>query len=412
MTNRSAIDTIAGYFYQFDKTILAILNSSDDKTIIVEGIEDIDLISPDETTAVQCKYYEKTEYNHSVIKKPLILMLKNYADILKSSGKFIKYHLYGHYKSGQEKLSLPLTVDYVKENFFTYIKQENITEKGKTIKKKVTHRLDEELGLTNNNISDFINLLTINIEAPSFDNQFNDVIEKLCEYYQCDKFEAENFYYNSGLRVMKNLSIKQNIADRSINKSLFLTQIDTKQLLFNSWYVHYKGKTKYFKEVKKNYFNTGLNTNPYERFFLLEVKSTDSIQDIKDIIRLIQNRWSKFSKYERSSFCPYLYIHNISDANLKKVKQELFNEGMLLKDGYDFLDADFNVNSVLEKATFQNNIKIKFVNSIADLNTLLNQIVATKEIYQFFQRESFYSNNNCKHIIIQIEEIQDIKSIV
>ena len=47
MTDRSAIDTIVGYFYQFDKTILDILNSDNEQTIVFEGIEDIDLISPD-----------------------------------------------------------------------------------------------------------------------------------------------------------------------------------------------------------------------------------------------------------------------------------------------------------------------------------------------------------------------------
>ena len=412
MTNRSAIDTIVGYFYQFDKTILDLLNCDDDQTIVVEGIEDLDLVSPDETIAIQCKYYEKTEYNHSVIKKPLMLMLKHHAGLITSGSPIIKYHLYGHYKSGQEKLMLPLSVDALKTNFLTYSKNESLVIDGSKTTKKVTHKIYEELGMSDDNLSDFINLLTIDIKAPSFANQLNKIIDMLCEHFNCDKFEAQNFYYNSGLKVIKDISIKQNVIDRGINKLDFLSIIDTKKILFNSWYVNYKGKINYLKEVKKNYFNTGLNTNPYERFFLFEPKQTDSIQDIKETLRIIQSRWSNLSRLEKKSFCPYIYMHNINELKIQQIKQELFDEGMLLKDGYDFFGANFRVSSLAMQATFQNNIKMKFVNSISDLESLLNQITEPKEIYQFFYSESFYSNQKYKHIIIQVEETLDIKDIV
>ena len=339
-------------------------------------------------------------------------MLKHYAVLLKSGSPVIKYHLYGHYKGGQEKLPLPLSSDYLKTNFLTYTKNGSLIKDEKKTTKKVTHKLYEELGLSDEDLSDFINLLTIDINAPSFDNQLTEIFNKLCEHFSCDKFEAENFYYNTGLKVIKDLSTKQNIANRSITKPSFLSKINTKQLLFNSWFVHYKGKAKYFREVKRNYFNTGLNTNPYERFFLFEVKPTDSIQNIKEIIRIIQNRWSKLSRLEKNSFCPYVYIHNLGELKLQQIMQELFDEGMTLKDGYDFSGAKLNVNSLIKRATYQNGIKIKFINSLTNLDSLLNHIIAPKEIYQFFQSNNFYDNESCKHIKIQIEETLDLKNII
>jgi len=70
MMDRSATDTIKGYFYQFDYSIEQLLSlSNDTDEITVEGIEDIDIESSTESTAVQCKYYSKSEYNHSVISK-------------------------------------------------------------------------------------------------------------------------------------------------------------------------------------------------------------------------------------------------------------------------------------------------------------------------------------------------------
>ena len=412
MADRSAIDTIVGYFYQFDKTILDILESNSEQTIVIEGIEDIDLISPNETIAVQCKYYEKTEYNHSAIKKPLMLMVKHYAELLESGSNTIKYHLYGHYKTGQEKLTLPLTVDFLKEHFLTYTKQESTTIDGKKTTKRITHKLFEELGLTDENLTDFLTLLTININAPSFKNQLNQIINLLCEHFGCNKFEAENFYYNSGLKLIKDLSTQQDINERSTTKTDFLSLINTKQLLFNNWYVHYKGKLNYFKEVKRNYFTTGLNIIPFERFFLIEITPTNSVQDIKEIIRIIQNRWSKLSRLEQNSFCPYVYLHNIHERKLKPVKQQLYNEEMFFRDGYDFLGAIFRPQSLMKKATYQNEVKLKLVNSLEDLTSLLIGITATKEIYQFFQSESFYTNESCKHIKIQIENTNDVKSII
>ena len=54
---RDAVDTIKGYYYQFNYSIQCILNGNDDDEFTVEGIEDVDAASGDETLAIQCKYY-------------------------------------------------------------------------------------------------------------------------------------------------------------------------------------------------------------------------------------------------------------------------------------------------------------------------------------------------------------------
>ncbi|GIU18093.1 hypothetical protein TUM4261_38460 [Shewanella sp. c952] len=53
MSTREAIDTITGYFYQFDKTILELLQQEESNTLVcIEGIEDIDVVTADETSAI------------------------------------------------------------------------------------------------------------------------------------------------------------------------------------------------------------------------------------------------------------------------------------------------------------------------------------------------------------------------
>ena len=121
MGDRSAVNTIRGYFYQFDYSIIKILeleNATD--SIMIEGIEDVDVSSASEETAIQCKYYEHTEYNHSVIAPAIRLMLDHYKKVVEGNAAPINYRLYGHYKSGQAKLILPIDVDYLKNNFLSY----------------------------------------------------------------------------------------------------------------------------------------------------------------------------------------------------------------------------------------------------------------------------------------------------
>lgn len=53
---RQANSTIKGYIYQFNKSIYEILSADDNATVVLEGaIEDIDVLLPDTTIAVQCK---------------------------------------------------------------------------------------------------------------------------------------------------------------------------------------------------------------------------------------------------------------------------------------------------------------------------------------------------------------------
>ena len=121
MSNRSATDTIKGYFYQFDYSICQLLNLPlNTDQITVEGIEDVDIESLSRTTAVQCKYYSKTEYNHSVIAKPIRLMLSHFAELKNNNSPVVQYHLYGHYKSGQNKLTLPIDLIFLKDKLLTF----------------------------------------------------------------------------------------------------------------------------------------------------------------------------------------------------------------------------------------------------------------------------------------------------
>lgn len=96
--SRSADYTIKGFLYQFNKTLLEILNSKDNSVIRVEGIvEDVEIVTPVLTTAIQCKYHEASEaFTPSSIFKPLLQMMYHFHT---NGSVNIQYVLFAHFPS-------------------------------------------------------------------------------------------------------------------------------------------------------------------------------------------------------------------------------------------------------------------------------------------------------------------------
>jgi hypothetical protein len=162
MHSRSATDTIAGYFYQFDHSILTILSlPHDSDSVTVEGIEDIDIHTATEVTAVQCKYYAGTEYNHSVIKPAVMLMLTHFKEVKEAKRKACRYKIWGHYRGGQQKLPQIVGVDFLKEHFLTFTEE------------KVKHYHHQELALDDADLGDFLGLLDFNVNGSSLEPVIN-----------------------------------------------------------------------------------------------------------------------------------------------------------------------------------------------------------------------------------------------
>ncbi|WP_156289860.1 DUF4297 family anti-phage-associated protein [Oceanobacillus salinisoli] len=403
MANRSAIDTIRGYFYQFDYSIKRLLElENENDTVVVEGIEDIDIKSATEETAVQCKYYSKTEYNHSVIGKPIRMMLTHFKSVKKGKNKKVNYHLYGYYKSGHEKLVNPITVTFLKETFLTYTKE------------KVKYKHHEILGFSEADLHDFLSLLHININAVDYDSQLDSVLKLLENQFNCSRFEAEHYYYNSALDVLRNLSIEEDIENRTITKKKFLKLINNQKILFNMLFIRYKGKKRYLKELRQHLFST-LNSSPFERFFVIQVpdENYDRV-DLKELLMIISKKYSKLSKRESRPFCPYVCLYNMENQELIKLKNDLYNEGFKFKDGYDFQGAEFNPSSLIMEANYYNDVRLKVLSNYPQMELTLKLISKTKEIYQFYISNPLIKRKfeNIKQINIQIEELTDIREVI
>ncbi|MHC5545197.1 DUF4297 family anti-phage-associated protein [Bacillus subtilis] len=404
MVNRAAVNTILGYFYQFDCSISKILQLNNlNDSITIEGIEDIDIKTiKNEETTIQCKYHEKTEYNHSVIAKPIRFMLTHFKEAKDGNKPMVKYILYGYYRKGHEKLKLPLTVQYLKENFLKYTKD------------NIPYNHAENLGLTDNELEEFLLQLEIDINAVDYKSQLKRILSTLQSIYNCSEFQAENFYYNNALNIIKELSVQKEQENRRITKKQFLDKLDNKKDLFNEWFILYKGRKALNKSLREEYFSD-LNTSPFERFFLIEVDDIDySRSNLKEILFLISKKYSKISIREPKPFCPYILMYNLEDNELLELKKELFKEDFKFSDGYDFLGASFSPKTICQSPSHSNPIKLKIINNRQDLSQILIENQKTKFIYQFYKKNPFFEIDNIeiKHIKIKYDTIRDIKEII
>ncbi|PXX25531.1 MULTISPECIES: DUF4297 family anti-phage-associated protein [Burkholderia] len=407
MTDRSAVDTIRGYFYQFDLSILSILKlTSPDDSVEIECTEDIDIRTATEVTATQCKYYAKTEYNHSAIKDAVMHMVSHFKESLVGTKPKISYSIKGHYASGQEKLDGGIDVDFLKKHFLTYSEGKGTA--------KVTRYHHSELGLSDANLVDFLKRFTIDVRAKEFDEQYREVLEAVRAIFRGTPFSAEYFYYNNALAVIRELSIKVAPADRRVTKKEFLARINTSTILFNEWFVEKKGKKAHLAALRKEYF-TELNVSPHERFFLVEADAGSYVRsDLKDLFFELSRKWAKLSAREPSPFCPYIYVHGVPDDELLALKRELSMEGFKLIDGHDFQGADFSYHSITQSATHGNGIKIKVLNTLRNVEQTVDAVTKTRRIYQFHLGSSYfdYDKPAVRHVKIQIERLLDVKSII
>lgn len=402
MSNRSATDTIKGYFYQFDYTIDRILNlPNDTDEITVEGIEDIDISSSMEETAIQCKYYAKTEYNHSVISKPIRLMLDHFKNVKVGSLNKVSYQLYGHYKSGHNKLSLPLSIKSLKEIFLTYTKA--------TV--KYEHHID--LGLSDTDLQEFLDLLTIDINAKEYQLQLTGIISSLSTTFSCDVFDAEYYFYNNALNEIRKIAIESDISKRKISKKNFLDKINKKRVLYNKWFLELKGLENYHKALKAEHF-TALNKSPFERIFIIELPPEYNLSEIKEITQIISKRYSNLNKREPKTFCPYICFPNIKDSDLIILKNELFREEFNFIDGKPYAGSKFHTKAIKIEASHNNQLKIKIIKDIEEVSELLPEISKTKEVLHFYFTEPLISisDSGIKNVNIQITNLNQIKQII
>lgn len=394
--SREAISTIKGYYYQYDYFILQLLQIQDDKSVRIEGIEDVDILSSSSTEAVQCKYYDGTSCNPSTVAKAIRPMLRHFA---KNKDAKLTYTLYGHYSSGEDSIPLPLTVEYVKSKFFTYTENQ------------ARHVLHEELGISDDDLEKFIKRLKIQLHADTYESQIETIIDCIQREICCSEFEARYFYYNNAVAFVKDVATNRTPEARTITKRRFLEKIKTKRALFDRWYIEYVSFEKYYKETRKFFFSH-MNVSPKQRFFLIECDASIDDAGIVDLVMRITGKWSRLSSREKNPVCPYFYFHGITPSRMANVKKILFDDDFHIWDGYEYKDAEFSATSIARPVNYHMGVKAKIINGIDQICAILQECNGTKEIFQFYVTKSFFDYQGCVHKLFQVQNSEDVLKIV
>jgi len=377
---------LRGYKYQFDKTILEIF-ANPTSNIIVEQIQDYGY----DDYEVQVKYHN-TDYDAAAqkakTKKPILQLIDNYISNPKK-----KYVLYIYLKG----------IPPSKKIFKTVADLQVIIGK----KSKYTASI----------LTGFIKAFTV-IYADDFEHNYSELIGKIKLNYSKTEEEAEIYYSIISGYVLDLVS--NNPPSKSANRVTSKTEIDKlirtgKKIIFRSSYLEEMGKEKYHKNLRKLYFKIGLNVEPLERIFIIEIPQNPNLSLIKELILLIKSKWSKNkikATPDTDRFCPYIFLNGISNTDLKTIKTHLQQDAYVIKDGYDFLNANFNLASILERPNFVNKIQFKFINSDYELKELLSGQTRTKEVFQFYFSAPVSGVIETTEINIEIKELNDIKDII
>ncbi|MCD4845992.1 MAG: hypothetical protein K8R25_16050 [Methanosarcinales archaeon] len=371
---------IKGFEFQIDKTILELFNTDDTTPICLEQIQDINT----NDFVMQVKYKETQKYTPAKIKEPIIQLINEYQAIPTK-----KYYLYC---------------------YFNNVKEENRNFTSSEIDRVLGNKKDD---FTKPIKDGFLSNFELHF-SKSFQEQFIQAVEIIKSNSDCSNFDEALVHYGSianHLRkiVTNNLDIKK----RTCTKSEILAIITgNRKTVFDSAYRIYKGKQQYIAEIKRRHF-TYRNIDNWERFLIIELSGSEDVSAIKTTVYNIKKKYYKKLVREIKSGAPYIYFINISKDNLKRLKTELIAENNIIKDGYDFMDADFYTKSLKVKSTIKNEISMKFINNNDNLKAMLGcDLGCTKKIYQFYHTTPIELSFDIDTVNIEISKLSEIQQIL
>lgn len=335
---RQADSTIKGYLYQFNKSILTILEAEKDASIVLEGvIEDIDIYSPSSMTTIQCKYHEDKKYQISSVAPPILEMLCHYCESA-YLGKEVSYILYAHYAENVESVDMDTFVAFLdstkdKDILCRYFHRiYNVPDTDMLTLANKSHKSKEEKDLLVNyyksnrstltlraDISKFWKVFTY-VKAEQFEILKDKVIRKLEEI--TDRETAISMYYPNAFSMIASLSAKSTESERTLTKNqlvLFLTQ--QKSVLLNKWTLEALDKEQIIK-AKKAYLSSAFSTNPDIRAFIFSDSFLDNVNE--NVIGFIHEYLNKYFKKPRLQKPPIFIFGNNHSALMQKALLELY----------------------------------------------------------------------------------------
>jgi len=337
MITRTAEATIKGYYYQFDTSIMKLLDlCANTDSIIIEGIEDIDIITATDATTVQCKYLSKPRFINSAVREPITLMLDHFVN--PATPNNLNYVLYAHFEN--ELPGNEATIDLTKlKEILTYT--ENKVEK--------KHHIDN--GITDTKLNSFLRQFKF-IFGKEFYTQQKEVIQKLKIKFSCSDFEADTFYYNNALRIVIDKAIKRSANQRVITKADFIHGIDCKIKLYNEWFIKLRSKKEYLKLAAQGLKSTRALDPIRAKMIVIGKEILNAYNSELPIEAFIENLVAKYYKMNSAlrNSKPLAIILDCDSTTINRIKRDLLTNEFTFNDGYEainFSSQNFNKEPII-----------------------------------------------------------------
>ncbi|KZZ85184.1 hypothetical protein [Bacillus sp. SJS] len=311
--SRSANYTIQGFIYQFNKTLLEVLNGSDESEITVEGIiEDIEVKTDLVTKAIQCKYHEtKEKFTLSCIYKPILQMMDHFHS---NSNADIEYRLFVHFPN--EKIGT--------KQFLSSEDIETIFKSSDKNLKKLIEKNSEK------NHTEFCKRFTVEF-GPSLDELIKSIYKALVENGMPES-DLESLIYPNSIQKIAELSILREPHQRVILKKDLLNELlKVKKASLSRWTKELRTLDKIMK-LKKQQLRINLTKNSRLRYFIISVDTIENFNE--NIVTFICEYLTKYHFKEIHDKTPVfcldcpldIYLNIIQRLHRKKVK---VNDGLV-----------------------------------------------------------------------------------
>jgi hypothetical protein len=310
---RAADYAIQGFIYQFNKTCLAILDSGDNASIVVEGvIEDIDIYEPLLTTAIQCKYHEGQEaFAPSIIYKPVLQMLDHFNTNSKSN---IAYLLFAHFPDKVDSAHFPITRGHIEKILATT----NAELAGYTERLRGKVDIDEFL-------------LRFKIEfGPSMERLVSNVKTKLiaCGFSPDD---VPTVIYPNAIHSIAELSTQHHSTNRRIVKADFLARLHAiKKITISKWTLALR-TAKQILYGRRLQLKQNLSLNVRRRSFLI---SETAASDFKEGVVIFISDYLEKYHFKAAHTEPPLFCLDCCEPLFDAIRERIHEKGIKFTDGF------------------------------------------------------------------------------
>ena len=321
---------IKGFTYQFDKSLLEILNNQT-QDVELEQIQDIGVSN----YYIQVKYKETQNYADSKIKPAVLQLLKCFI-----VDKNKKFKLYSYFKDKSSQVTT------LTENQLNQVLGSDSSQ----------YTQDDKKTFIENFILEF---------SSNFEKQFSDLVKLIKTCFQLKTEEEAATYHAIFKANLFDIAIRKNPKQRTINyKKLKGVINSSEKIIFDLAYCKYLKTERYLKYVKKEYFTfKKVNIPNKQRLFVIEIDNSVKDGDVIQVVTNIKNRYFK----KDTSPAPYICLFGIDNEKIANLKQKLWDKGLIFSDGTHFDRDKFRMIDLIAD-THNNNCGITF--KLLSLNQL------------------------------------------